>query len=562
MKIRTAMNRRQFLAAVGVSAAATALAACAPAVAPSSSGGQPSQASQATAEPATPKHGGTLTYGLVGDPPSLDPHVQKGAADATVKNMVYSRLLTWDRNMKVVPELAESWNVVDDTTVTFKLAQGVKFHNGAELTADDVVFSFQRMQDPKIGASAAGAFEGMTFTTSDKYTVQLKLQAPNAAIFQQLARTDALIVNKAHVEGGADLNQVMMGTGPFTFKGREPNVSFEVTRFADYFRSPLPYLDGIKFVPYSDETAKSTAIRTGEIDFIDYVPWQQMGQIEQLAQQGQLKFYSGSKSLFMTLYMNPSQPPFNDKRVRQAVSWAIDRNAVGKSIFFGRGKPMTGSFIPDSFLGYDASLDGTYGYDPDKAKSLLADAGWKDENGDGILEAHGVDGVDDGTPLKVNFLATNLYAMHYDLAELAQAELKDLGVDGTVELVDWPTRTKRRLDVHPWEIQADGLGQSVTDPSFMDVYYHSKRGLWPSRLHFADPDVDAQLDKALATYDEAERAKLYNEVDKKMLDACYFVYVWRREQGEAMQPYVMNFTHTFGTNSYLLLPEVWLNKSA
>ncbi|MBW7885660.1 MAG: hypothetical protein H3C34_24135, partial [Caldilineaceae bacterium] len=510
--------------------------------------------------PGEPKHGGILTYGLVGDPPSLDPHIQKGAADATVKNMVYSRLITWDRSMHLAPELAESWTVVDDTTIQFKLREGVKFHNGAELTADDVVFSFQRIQDPDLGASAAGSFVGMTFEALDPYTVQVKLEAPNAAIFQNMARTDALIVSKEWVEGGADVNQEMMGTGPFKYVGREPNVSFEVERFDDYFRAPLPYLDGIKFVPYSDETAKSTAIRTGEIDFIDYVPWIDMDEIERLANEGQLKFYSDKEALFMTLYMNGSEPPFNNKLVRQAVSWAIDREAVGLSIFFGRGKPMTGSFIPESFLGYDPSLDGTYGYDPEKAKALLDEAGWRDEDGDGILEAHGVDGVEDGTPFKVNFLATNLYAMHYNLAELAQANLKEIGIDGTVELVDWPSRTQRRLDVIPWEIQADGLGQSVTDPSFMDVYYHSTRGQWPPRVHFGYPEVDEKLDAALATYDEAERARLYNEVDQQMLDEVNFVYVWRREQGEAMQPYVMNFSHIFGVNSFLMLPEVWLDQ--
>jgi peptide/nickel transport system substrate-binding protein len=171
-----------------------------------------------------------------------------------------------------------------------------------------------------------------------------------------------------------------------------------------------------------------------------------------------------------------------------------------------------------------------------------------------------VAGVEDGTPFKVNFLATNQYAMHYRLAELAQAQLKEIGIDGTVELVDWPTRTQRRLDVVPWEIQADGLGQAMTDPAFLDTYYHSEKGQWPSRLHFADPETDALLNQAITTYDQEERARLYNEVDKRMLDEVYFVYVWRREQGEAMQPYVHNFSHIFSVESFMTLPEVWMDK--
>ena len=112
----------------------------------------------------------------------------------------------------------------------------------------------------------------------------------------------------------------------------------------------------------------------------------------------------------------------------------------------------------------------------------------------------------------------------------------------------------------PWEIQADGLGQYITDPAFMDTFFHSEKGLWPGRLHFADPETDALLNQALATYDQAERVRLYNEVDKRMLDECFFVYVWRREQGDAMQPYVMNFSHIFSTDSFVLLKEVWLDK--
>ncbi|MEZ4638951.1 MAG: ABC transporter substrate-binding protein [Caldilineaceae bacterium] len=243
-------------------------------------------AGEEMAEPGEPKQGGILTYGLVGDPPALDPHTQRGAADATVKAQVYDTLLTWDREMNAVPRLAESWEIVDDTTIQFKLREGVKFHDGSEMTAEDVVFSYERIQNPDTGATAAGFLKDVTFEVIDTYTVQMNLPAPNAAIFQNLCRGDTAIVSKAWVEGGADLNQEMMGTGPFTYVGREPGVSLEIARNPDYFRAPLPYLDGVKFIPYADETAKVTAIRTGEIDFIDYVPWIDMDEIEGLANAG------------------------------------------------------------------------------------------------------------------------------------------------------------------------------------------------------------------------------------------------------------------------------------
>jgi len=518
----------------------------------------------ATSPPPTPtpapKHGGILTYGLVTDPVRLDPHIRAGAADRTVRNQVYQRLFTWDRELNVVPELAESYEMPNDTTIVITLRQGVKWHNGDELTSEDVKFSYDRILNPEIGANAHGAFLGIVVEAPDDYTVKLTLPAPDASVFNALARTDASIINKKWVEGGADLNLEMMGTGPFKYKDREVNISFEVERFDDYWDQPLPYLDGIKFIPYPDETAKITALRTGVIDMTDYIPWRHMNTIEKEAEEGKLKFYSGRHALFMLLYMNPSAPPFDDKRVRQAVSWAFDRETYGASTFFGRGEALTGSFIPKIFLGYDASLDGTYGYDPEKAKSLLEEVGWRDEDGDGVREAHGVAGVEDGTPFVIQWLACSQFAMHYRQAELGQAFLKEVGMDGTIELVDWPTRVQRRLDVPPWELASDGLSQNITDPAFLNTYFHSEKGQWPESLHFADPKLDAMLDEAQAEYDEEKRGKMYHEIDKYIADMAYIVITWRREQGEASQTYVMNFAHLFSTSSYLTLPEVWLDK--
>jgi ABC-type transport system substrate-binding protein len=532
---------------------------------------QPTQAAEATTAPeptkvleptaaAEPKRGGILVYGLSVDPKGMDPHTPNGSGDATIVNLIYSHLVQLGPNLELLPDLAESWEVVDDTTIDFKLREGVKFHNGEELTSEDVKFSFERIQDPDVGSSAAGPFKGIKFETPDKYTIRFLLPQPDASIFQNLTRTDALIVNKAFVESGADLTLTEDGTGPFKYKNREPNVFFELERFDDYYDQPLPYLDGIKFVPYTDETAKVTGFRTGVMDIIDAVPWRHMDQIEKDAEAGKAKFYSGTESLFMLLYYDSGAPPFNDKRVRQALAWAHDREAYGKSTMFGRGKAMTGSFIPEGFLGYDPSLDGTYGYDPDKARQLLDEAGWKDEDGDGTREAHGVEGVEDGTPFKVNIVAAGQYDMHRGHAELLQALLMDVGIQGELVLLDWPPRVEKRSNVEPFEIQVDGLGPSITDSAFMDEYFSSERGLWPARLHFANPEIDKLLDEARASYDPEERAALYHQVDLIALDEAYFVTVWRREQGEATQPYVNGFSHVYSVNAWITLPWVWLDK--
>ena len=500
-----------------------------------------------------PKHGGILTYGLSGDLQHLDPHDAYGAVSKTIKGLVYSRLVTWDRDFNIRPDLAESWEIVDPTTIVFTLRKGVKFHNGEDLTSEDVKYSFDRVQSEE-----RGRLKGHIVETPDEYTVKVILPEPSAIFFNELAEMDNAIVSKEWMESGVDPKLEANGTGPFKYVGREPGVEVILERFDDYYLKPLPYLDGIKFIPYKDATTTVIALRTGELDLMDYVPWRHMNTIEKEAEEGKLKFYSGSKALMMMMSVNRSEPPFDDKRVRQALQWGFDRQSYGAATFFNRGEAMTGSLISPAFQCYDPSLEGTYDYDPEKAKALLEEAGWRDEDGDGIREAHGVAGVEDGTPFKVTYLACSDYLMHYRLAELAQANFREIGIGGELELVDWAELTARRVNIEPWEIQADGRGAAYTDPAFLDPWFYST-SITARATGFADPEIDELLDKGRSTYGE-ERCKYYNEVDRRLLDESHIIFAWRREQGEASQPYVMGFSHTYKVESFLTLTEVWLDK--
>ncbi len=501
----------------------------------------------------SPKHGGVLTYGLSGDLQHLDPHDAYGAVSKAIKGLIYGHLVTWDRDFNLIPDLAESWDVVDPTTIVFTLRKGVTFHNGEDFTSEDVKYSMDRIQSEE-----RGRLPGVIVETPDEYTVRFILPQPDAIFFNELAEMDNAIVSKEWMESGVDPKLEANGTGPFKYVSREPSVEVIVERFDDYYDKPLPYLDGIKWIPYSDDTARVIALRTGELDLTDYIPWRHMNAIEKEAEEGTLKFYSGSKALMMVMFMNRSEPPFDDKRVRHALQYGFDRQSYGASTFFNRGEAMSGSLISPAFQCYDPTLEGTFYYDPEKAKALLEEVGWRDEDGDGIREAHGVAGVEDGTPFKVNFFATSDYLMHYRLAELAQANYSEIGIGGELELVDWPERKDRRKVFAPFEIQADGRGAAYTDPAYLGSWFHST-STTANAGGFADPEIDELLDLGRATYGE-ERCEYYNEVDRRMLDESHIIFAWRREQGEASQPYVMGFTHTYKVESFLTLREVWLDK--
>lgn len=487
-----------------------------------------------------PKRGGILRYGLSSEPPNFDPHVSTGTAAQTVKNQIYNGLVRYWKGFEIVPDLAESWDIsADGTTYTFRLHQGVRFHDGSPFSAEDAAFSFARILDPKTGATLRKELELLIdkVIVVDPHTIRLQLKQPSPSLLPLLASPLVKMVSKSFVEKGGNLNKTLMGTGPFKFAEWQPTVSLKVVRNPDYFKKGLPYLDGITFIFYPDETARVTALRTGAVDLIDYVPWKQQAAVER---NPNLKLHSDKEMLFMWLTFRTDKPPFDNPKVRQAIAWAVDRQAIVRAVFFGRGEIMTGGVTPKSFPTYASELEGTYGYDPEKAKQLLKEAGYP--NG-----------------FKTRILSTFQYDMHERTGEIVQALLKEIGIEAELDLVDWPTDVKR-FNAGEFEILVMGSAPSFRDGDFLTSYFHTGSA-WSNRNRFSDAQIDALLDKARVTMDEKERKALYKEVEKRVLELSPAVFLCRREQAEATQKYVEGYTHIPGIyDSSLTLEVTWLNK--
>jgi glutathione transport system substrate-binding protein len=302
-----------------------------------------------------------------------------------------------------------------------------------------------------------------------------------------------------------------MGTGPFKFTEWQPTINLKVVKNPAYFHKGLPYLDSITFTFYPDETARVTALRTGAVDLIDYVPWKQQAAVER---DPNLKLHSDKEMLFMWLTFRMDKPPFDNPKVRQAIAWAVDRQAVVKNVFFGRGEIMTGGMTPKSFPNYVPELEGTYDYNPDKAKALLKEAGYP--NG-----------------FKTKILSTFQYDMHERTGEIVQGE---------------------------FEMLVMGSAPAFRDGDFLTPYLRTG-SVWTNRNKFSDAKIDALLDKARVTMDEKERKALYKQVEERMLSLSPAVLLCRREQAEATQKYVEGYTHIPGIyESSLTLEVTWLNK--
>lgn len=553
----SAISRRQALKLGGMLTAGSVLIACGggdeePTPTTSSSNGSSSDSGSsggsgsaatpgATETPSqatgTPKRGGILRYGLSTDPSNFEPHVSTGAASGAVKLMVYSTLLTYDANGQLIGDLAEEFGWVEDTTFEVKLRKGVTFHNGDELTPEDVVFTFERIMHPDTAASIAGRLVALErVEAGDGNTVRFHLSIPLATLPYILAMNPSMIVSKKWIESGVDPKTTMMGTGPFKFVERKPGVSIELVRNENYFISDLPYLDGITFIPMPDDNARVTALRTGTVDFIDYVPYTQM---DTLAQQAGIVLQTDKVLGFGWLGFVHDQAPGNDLRVRQAFAYALDREKMVQIAFNGHGAPITGGLIPEGWVGYSPDLEGTYDVDYEKAKSLLQEAGL--------------------SGLTVDMLTTSTYSVIQRPAIAAQAELKNAGIEANLIQEEWLTFRQSVQDakypVHVW-----GTAPDFNDPDFLTDYIGSS-GSFAKQFHFSDERLDQLLTEGRQTTDESLRHEIYHEVEKRVLEILPWVYLIRREQGEAMAEYVKGYTHlAAGSWSQITLREAWLDK--
>ncbi|MGE3913595.1 MAG: ABC transporter substrate-binding protein, partial [Chloroflexota bacterium] len=467
----------------------------------------------------------------------FEPHVSTGAASGAVKLMVYSTLLTYNPEGELIGNLAESFGWVDNTTFEVKLRKGVLFHDGSELTPGDVIFSINRILDKATAASNAAKLASVDHVEAgDNNAVRFKLKETNATLPLVLADNSSMIVSEKWIKSGVDPKATMMGTGPFTFVERQPGVAVVLKKFDRYFMPGLPHLDGITFQPMADDNARVTALRSGSVDFIDYVPYTQMDVIQKSAD---LVFKSDTSLGFGWLAFVADAAPFDNLKVRQAFAYGMDRDKMAEVAFSGHGKAITGGVIPEGWVGYSKDLEGLFKPDFEKSKSLLKEAG--QEN------------------LKCDILSTSTYSVIARPAEAAQAQLKQAGIDGNLVMQEWLT-FRQTVQAGTYPVHVWGSAPSYNDPDFLSDYVTSN-GFFAKQIHFKDETLDKLMVEGRQTVDVPKRNQIYQDVQKRISEVLPWLYLIRREQGEAMQKYVKGYSHiAAGAWSQITLREIWLDK--
>ncbi|MDE2516782.1 MAG: ABC transporter substrate-binding protein [Rhodospirillales bacterium] len=457
---------------------------------------------------------GTLVFGLSSYPPSLLPWVQAGTAAGTVNLCVHRGLTSYAPDGTLRGELAEKFDHDDKNGWTFHLRKAV-FHDGSPVTSADVKWTLEQVAAAGSTAYMAPQFRGVAaIETPDAATVRIVMKEPTATLPLWLAQYEMPIV--AHGTGIA--GKPAIGCGPFTIAAQDHGVSVTLKAFPHFYRPGLPKLETLRMVAYADETARVAALRTGDVDIIEYVPWNAMAAIEanpKLALQT-------TNGPFMYLTFNGSFKPFADARVRRAIALGVKREDIVKAVFFGRGSPLGGMPIPPGTPFYDAKLANGWTYDPTEAKKLLAEAGY----------AQG---------FSCTLLATAQYSMHMQTAVLVQQNLAALGIQVQLALPDWATRVALG-NRGQYQFAVGGTSADSNDPDGLSAIIDSS--LAPSVARSYDlpvPKIAALFAQGRAEFDPAKRRAIYDQLQRVLLAEAPMVSLAWRSQGYGLSRKVSGF---------------------
>jgi len=517
-----------------------------------------------------PEYGGIAKWHVVPNPPMLDPHMATDTTSARAYILMFDTLVTnSDDGQKILPWLAESWSVSPDSKVwTFKLRKGVHFHKeteggkptangGREVTAEDWKWSFERMiRDKSPRAYFIDMIEGYQEMADgkarewkgvkavDKYTLQFTLREPFAPFISVLAYQALCVVPKEDVmKHGKDFKFHPVGTGAFTFESWKQDQKVTLNRNPNYWRKDaegrqLPYLDGFEIVVIPESTVAWEEFKKGNINFINDVPERQVKEARELL--GDNFLFAPQPGIYYFGFNMTKEPFKNNKKLRQAMNYAIDRERMNDLVMEGLFMPAAG-VLPPSMPGFNKNLKG-YDYNPEKAKQLLAEAGYP--NG-----------------LEVT-MQVNQSARNKAVAEAAQAQLAEIGVKMNIKIVDWGVHLDM-LDRGECEMYRMGWVVDYLDPdNFLYVNLNSKNlGIKGNYSNYKNDEVDKLLNEARVISDQKKRIEMYQKAEEIIVDDAPWLFLFYYGEWIATQKYVRNAVlPAFGAYS-MRMDDIWFSKT-
>ena len=484
-----------------------------------------------TAEPApTAGGGGTLVVAIDTDPGQFNPALTTSGAVHTASELMYNGLVSYDESFAPQPDLAVSWEILEDGALyRFKLRDDAFWHDGTPFTSADVAYTFEEVLTTfhsRTRASVGALLESVD--APDPATVEFRFSEPYAPLMQQLDVTEAPIL-PAHIFEGTDpqenpANQRPVGTGPFMFSSYSPDEELVLVRNPDYFEPGLPKLDEVVMRVIPDAGSQVIALEAGEVDWLWGVPGPDLARLSGDDRFGTLKTLvnPGGANRIMTVSFNLDRPALADARVRRAIAHGLDRTAFLERAAFGQGNVATApvsSGIPTAYAG---GLD-LPGYDPDRARALLDEAGWTADGGGGRT-AEGADGAADGTPLSIG---VHLFPRFAPYGELMKALLAEIGIDVEVKALERATMVDEVFTQRDFDTNIISYCNG-TDPEVGIRRMYISGNIAPipfsNSSGYVNAEVDELFDRARNTVDPEARAAVYRRLQEILVDEL--PYFW------------------------------------
>ncbi|MCU0641182.1 MAG: peptide-binding protein [Candidatus Margulisbacteria bacterium] len=450
---------------------------------------------------------GVLRFSLGGEVSLLNPILSTDNVSSAVESAIFSGLVTFNEQLEPVPDLAESWAVSKDGKVwTFKLRKDVKWHDGVPFTADDVVFTFKSILDPKVNSVRRSDYiidgQPIVFSAPDQYTVKAVLPKPFAPFLVHAAMS---VIPKHRLAGKdintADFNRQPVGTGPFIFKEWKTGDYVKVARNPHYYLG-APLLKAIEYKIIPDDNSSLVALEAGEIDEAGIPPkdYSRMKTVKGI------KVYESDVLLYTYLGFNLANPKFADKRVRQALAYATDRKQLVGLLFRGLATPAYAPSAPISWAYSDRVQK--YDYNLERAKQLLQEAGAEN--------------------LEFTILVNQGNKEREKAAVILQQQYKKIGVKVNVRVMEWSAILKVvNAPKDPKEFEAVIMGWSLgLDPDGYSIWHSSQYPKGFNFIKYKNADVDRLLEEGRTTIDKNKRKAIYGQLWQAIAADQPYIFLW------------------------------------
>jgi peptide/nickel transport system substrate-binding protein len=467
-----------------------------------------------------PTYGGMIVIGSISEASVLLPVLAPDMPSRRIAELIFNGLVKYDKDLRLVGDLAERWEMSKDKTIIrFYLRRDVTWHDGKPFTARDVEYTYEVYCDPKTPTPYASDFLRVKeFRVLDNHTVEVVYDRPYSPALGSWVEG---ILPRHLLEGTditkSDLLRHPVGTGPYKFVEWEHGERIVLDANPHYFRG-RPYIRRVMIRFVLDKATSFLALQSGTLDMATITPMQYSRQSESSWFKQNFNKHKFLAHAYTYLAYNLQDWKFKDKRVRQALTMAIDREAIVKVILLGLGRVVDAPYNPDTFWYNHKVL--RFPYNPEKARRLLAAAGWKDRNDDGVIDK-------DGIPFAFTILTNHGDDRRMNAATMIQYYLRKVGINVEVRVLEWAALLHNFLYKRNFEACIMGWALDF-DPNQMDKWHSSMTGPYDYNwMHYQNKEVDRLLELGVSTYDRKERKSHYDRIQDLLAEdqPCTFLWV-------------------------------------